>query len=79
MMSNSAGRSQSILSEAVHAYMAEIEEGFHEDVMRAFFRLRVGSIGQLLAQVVDVTSHSSVEPAQSLPDSNRIILVGSSP
>ncbi|KAG6874188.1 hypothetical protein C0995_003734 [Termitomyces sp. Mi166 len=42
--------SHSILNDAVHVYMQEINEGRHEDVIRAFFRLRVVDTGRLISR-----------------------------
>jgi nuclear pore complex protein Nup133 len=68
------------LNEAVENYMDGIEEGHHEDIMRAFFRLHVGDIGELLAQVTDVTaklaqSDGSRDLSELLPEANRVVLV----
>lgn len=59
--------------------MSELEEGHHEDVMRAFFRLHVGDIGRLLPYVAEITTKSAHEMGRSLeallPEANRIVLV----
>ncbi|KAI0273769.1 Non-repetitive/WGA-negative nucleoporin C-terminal-domain-containing protein [Gloeopeniophorella convolvens] len=52
------GRSYDILSEAVYSYMNQVGEGHHDDLMRAFFRLRIGDIGKLLPHVRDSTRRS---------------------
>ncbi|KAH9966798.1 Non-repetitive/WGA-negative nucleoporin C-terminal-domain-containing protein [Russula dissimulans] len=49
------GRSYVILSEAVYGYMNQVGEGNHDDLMRAFFRLRIADIGKLLPHVRDGT------------------------
>ncbi|KAJ7285784.1 hypothetical protein C8J57DRAFT_1431461 [Mycena rebaudengoi] len=71
--------SDTVLNEAVENYMDGIEEGHHEDIMRAFFRLHVGDIGELLAQVTDVTaklaqSDGSRDLSELLPEANRVVL-----
>ena len=78
-MTNSTGHSHSVLSEAVHTYMHSIGENYHEDVMRAFFRLRASDIGKLLTYVMAIVERSSHERGRSLsnalPEANMIILV----
>ncbi|KAN0123739.1 Non-repetitive/WGA-negative nucleoporin C-terminal domain containing protein [Russula decolorans] len=49
------GRPYDILSEAVYGYMNQVGEGHHDDLMRAFFRLRVADIGKLLPHTRDGT------------------------
>ncbi|KAJ7774888.1 hypothetical protein B0H16DRAFT_78349 [Mycena metata] len=70
--------SESVLNEAIESYMESIEEGHYEDIVRAFFRLRVGDMGLLLAQVTDVTAklaqHSGRDLVGLLPEANRVIL-----
>jgi nuclear pore complex protein Nup133 len=78
-MINSTGHSHSVLSEAVHTYMHSIGEAYHEDVMRAFFRLRASDIGQLLPYAKVIVERSTHERGRSLsnalPEANSIILV----
>lgn len=75
----SGGATYSVLNEAIFAYMDGVGEGHHEDVVRAFFRYRVGDIENLLAHVVEVTRKSAHELGRSLsaslPEANRIVLV----
>ncbi|KAF8163334.1 methyltransferase type 11 [Crassisporium funariophilum] len=74
----SSSSSQSILKDAVVAYMEELDDGPHEDVMRAFFRFRVRDIGKLLKKVLEVVMSSSRSVggrvAHLLPEANRIVL-----
>ncbi|KAF7338280.1 Methyltransferase type 11 [Mycena venus] len=69
---------ESVLSEAVELYMEGVQEGHYEDIVRAFFRLRVGDMGLLLPQVTDVTAklaqNSGRDLVELLPEANRIIL-----
>ncbi|KAF9464745.1 hypothetical protein BDZ94DRAFT_1161306 [Collybia nuda] len=68
----------SILNDAVHAYMEEIGQGHHEDVMRTFFRGCVGDIGGLVRKVMDITTQAAhatnKDIAEFLPEANRIVL-----
>ncbi|KAF8892544.1 Non-repetitive/WGA-negative nucleoporin C-terminal-domain-containing protein [Infundibulicybe gibba] len=68
----------SVLNDAVHSYMHNIEESDHEDIMRAFFRLRVGDIGRLITKIpevaVQVTRESDHDLASLLPEANRVVL-----
>ncbi|KAJ6547586.1 hypothetical protein B0H19DRAFT_1266498 [Mycena capillaripes] len=70
--------SESVLNEAVDLYMESVEEGQYEDVVRAFFRLRVADMGLLLPQVADVTAklaqNSGRELGELLAEANRVIL-----
>ncbi|KAJ6596941.1 hypothetical protein DFH09DRAFT_1403501 [Mycena vulgaris] len=70
--------SESVLNEAVELYMESVQEGHHEDIVRAFFRLRVGDMGHLLAQVTDVTAKlaedSGRDLVELLPEANRVVL-----
>ncbi|KAJ7452358.1 hypothetical protein B0H11DRAFT_1742097 [Mycena galericulata] len=70
--------SESVFNEAVELYMEGIAEGHHEDVVRAFFRLRIGDMGHLLSQVADVTAKLAQESGRDLlellPEANRVIL-----
>jgi hypothetical protein len=73
------GRPYDILSEAVYGYMNQVGEGHHDDLMRAFFRLRVADIGRLLPHVRDGTSRLLGEVPAKQPDilteANEVILV----
>lgn len=73
------GATYSILNEAIYAYMDEIGEGQHDDVVRAFFRYKVGDIGNLLPHIGEITRKSAYELGRSLsaslPEANRIVLV----
>jgi nuclear pore complex protein Nup133 len=73
------GRPYDILSEAVYGYMNQVGEGHHDDLMRAFFRLRVADIGRLLPHVRDGTRRLLGEAPAKRPDvlseANGIILV----
>jgi nuclear pore complex protein Nup133 len=67
-----------VLNDAVHAYMEEIGDVHHHDVMRAFFRSRVADVGKLIKKVVRVARRapeSTVDLDKLLPETNRIILV----
>ncbi|KAJ6502530.1 hypothetical protein C8R45DRAFT_622368 [Mycena sanguinolenta] len=69
---------ESVLSEAVELYMDSVREGHHEDIVRAFFRLRVSDIGLLLSEVTDVTvklaRNSGRDLVEILPEANRVVL-----
>ncbi|KAG6898380.1 hypothetical protein C0992_009055 [Termitomyces sp. T32_za158] len=71
-------RKESILNDAVHVYMQGINEGHHEDVIRAFFRLRVADIGRLISKVGDAATQaarlSQRDIVEFLPEANRIVL-----
>ena len=60
-------------------YMTSVNEGYHEDVLRAFFRIKVHDLGALLPRVLEVVRRSVYEITQSLtenlPQANEIILV----
>jgi nuclear pore complex protein Nup133 len=77
------GRPYDILSEAVYGYMNQVGEGHHDDLMRAFFRLRVADIGRLLPHVRDGTRRLLGEAPAKQPDilseANGIILVCCNP
>ncbi|KAJ7172457.1 methyltransferase type 11 [Mycena filopes] len=70
--------SESVLNEAVESYMESIQEGHYEDIVRAFFRLRVGDMGSLLSQVTDVTAklaqNGGRDLVELLPEANRVVL-----
>jgi nuclear pore complex protein Nup133 len=59
--------------------MEGIEENHYEDVVRAFFRLRVEDMGHLISQVADVTAKlaedSGRDLVELLPEANRVVLV----
>ena len=69
----------SVLNDAVHAYMEEIGDVHHDDVMRAFFRSRVADVGKLIKKVVRVARRAPPEQTMDLdkllPETNRIVLV----
>ena len=73
------GRPYDILSEAVYGYMNQVGEGHHDDLMRAFFRLRVADIGKLLPHIRDGTRRQLGDVPANLTDvlseANGIILV----
>ncbi|KAF5381087.1 hypothetical protein D9615_003993 [Tricholomella constricta] len=68
----------SILNDAVHAYMGEIGQGHHEDIIRAFFRSNVADIGLLLRKVDEAATQAALltgrEIIEFLPEANRIVL-----
>ncbi|KAG6907355.1 hypothetical protein DXG01_009239 [Tephrocybe rancida] len=68
----------SILNDAVHVYMQEINQGHHEDIIRAFFRLRVADIGLLIRKVGEAATHAARltqrDIVEFLPEANRIVL-----
>jgi nuclear pore complex protein Nup133 len=59
--------------------MEEVGEVQHEDVLRAFFRLRVDDIEMLIKKVADIAFQApritGRDIADFLPEANRIILV----
>jgi len=71
--------SQSVLKDAVVAYMDEIGDGHHEDMMRVFFRSHVANIGHLLKKVADIVNAASKSPTGNvhalLPEANRVVVV----
>lgn len=73
------GNMHSVLDEAAYTFMRAEDEGDHEDILRAFFRLKVGEIGRLLVEVVDTTLKMSRETGRSLgsilPEANRVLYV----
>lgn len=77
--SHSTHPTHSILKDAVVAYMAEIDDTEHEDVMRTFFRSKVGDVGKLLRKVLDIVKasgkHSGLQANNGLPEANRIVTV----
>ncbi|PFH54313.1 hypothetical protein AMATHDRAFT_72820 [Amanita thiersii Skay4041] len=68
----------SVLNDAVHAYMEDVEDTQHEDVMRAFFRFRIDEIGKLIRKIIEVASRAPTESGvnldQLLPETNRAVL-----
>ncbi|KAF8636731.1 hypothetical protein AX17_003534 [Amanita inopinata Kibby_2008] len=68
----------SVLNDAVHVYMEEVGDTEHDDVMRAFFRLRVAEVGKLIKKVVEVATRvpaeSDVTLDKLLPETNHIVL-----
>lgn len=63
--------------------MDKVGEGHHEDFMRAFFRLKVQDVGELLAWIMSLLKRLERE-APSLPtispalcEANRAVLVRS--
>ena len=60
-------------------YMNAVGEGHHEDLMRAFFRLKVQDLSALLPHVLSLLRRSSYELTRSLtdnaPQANDIVLV----
>ncbi|KAJ2920658.1 hypothetical protein H1R20_g16437, partial [Candolleomyces eurysporus] len=68
----------SVLNDCVHAFMAELGEANHEDVMRAFFRTKVSDIGRLIRKVMEVINLSSKQTerpiASLLPEGNRVVI-----
>ncbi|OCH94941.1 hypothetical protein OBBRIDRAFT_788678 [Obba rivulosa] len=67
-----------VLYDAVYAYMDSIKEAHHEDCLRAFFRLKVEHLGNLVPHVVDVVRSSSrehtVDLAEDVTQANRIAI-----
>lgn len=59
--------------------MESVEEEQYEDVLRAFFRLRVGDMGSLLSQITDVTAklaqNNGRDLVELLPEASRVVLV----
>jgi nuclear pore complex protein Nup133 len=78
-MSCRQGRPYDILSEAVYGYMNHVGEGHHDDLMRAFFRLRVADIGKLLPHIRDGTRRQLGDVPANMTDvlseANGIVLV----
>ncbi|KAG5635761.1 hypothetical protein H0H81_010181 [Sphagnurus paluster] len=68
----------SVLNDAVHSYMAEIDQGHHEDIIRAFFRLKVADIGLLIRKVAEAATQAAYvtgrDIVEFLPEANRIVL-----
>ncbi|CAL1704556.1 unnamed protein product [Somion occarium] len=74
----SSGHARNVLSEAVYHYMTEVGEGHHEDLMRAFFRLKVDGLGDILPKVLSVVRESAHDLTRSLldavPQANEVVL-----
>ncbi|KAJ7111560.1 hypothetical protein C8R43DRAFT_1091558 [Mycena crocata] len=70
--------SESVLNEAVELYMESVQDAHHEDVVRAFFKLRASDMGHLISQVADVTAKlaqdSGRDLVELLPEANRVVL-----
>ena len=75
----STSPSRSVLKDAVVAFMEEIGDTSHEDVMRAFFRFHIGDLGRLLKKVGDIINAVAKSPSgnvqQLLPEANRVVVV----
>lgn len=73
------GRPYDILSEAVYGFMNQVGEGHHDDLMRAFFRLRIADIGKLLPHIRDGTRRQLGDVPANMTDvlseANGIVLV----
>lgn len=73
------GRPYDILSEAVYGYMNQVGQGHHDDLMRAFFRLRVADVGKLLPHTRDGTRRQLGDVPANMTDvlseANGIVLV----
>jgi hypothetical protein len=77
-MTNSARNVLGVLDEAVSNFMTAVGEGHHEDVLRAFFRLKVVDIGPLLIEVVATAKRASREAVASvMPEANGVLVVSS--
>ncbi|EPS98566.1 hypothetical protein FOMPIDRAFT_1061291 [Fomitopsis schrenkii] len=61
---------RSVLYDAIYAYLESVGEGFHEDFVRAFFRLKVQDIGGLLPHVVEIIRKASHEHSHDLAEDN---------
>lgn len=59
--------------------MNEVNEGYHEDLMRAFFRLKVEDIGKIIPKVLDIVRQASYDMNRGvldvIPEANLIVLV----
>ncbi|KXN86872.1 hypothetical protein AN958_09467 [Leucoagaricus sp. SymC.cos] len=68
----------SVLNDAVHDLMSEARETSHEDVLRAFFRLRVADLGRLVKKVKTAATNASRNTSRNivdfLPEANRIVI-----
>ncbi|KAF9476583.1 methyltransferase type 11 [Pholiota conissans] len=74
----SSTHSQSVLKDAVAAFLGDNRDGAHEDVMRVFFRSHVEDIGRLLKKVADLVSAAARSPGGNvnalLPEANRVVV-----
>ncbi|KAF7294905.1 Methyltransferase type 11 [Mycena indigotica] len=77
MQHNEVIASESVFNEVIELYMESIGEGHHEDLVRAFFRLRVSDLGVVLSQISDVTAklaqNSGRDIRELIPEANRVI------
>ena len=68
-----------MLYDAIYSYLESVGEGYHEDFVRAFFRLKVHDLGGLLPHVVEIIRKASHEHSRSLAEevwqANEIVLV----
>ena len=58
---DSSNNHRSVLYDAIYSYLESVGEGFHEDFVRAFFRLKVHDLGGLLPHVVEIIPKASHE------------------
>ena len=66
---------RSILHEAVYAHMETLGEGFHEDCVRAFFRLKVADLGEILPHVTELLKRNHRNLSHHIVEANQILLV----
>ncbi|KZT70169.1 hypothetical protein DAEQUDRAFT_709105 [Daedalea quercina L-15889] len=73
-----ADHQRPVLYDAIYAYLEATGEGYHEDFVRAFFRLKIRDLGGLLPHVVEIVRQASHEHTPSLSDdiwqANEIVL-----
>lgn len=59
--------------------MNESGGGYHEDFMRAFFKLHVKDLGVLMERIPDVALNAAQQTGRNigdlLPEANRVLLV----
>lgn len=58
--------------------MSSLNQGDHEDIMRAFFRNHVGNIDKLLRIIPEIAKHAAEQSGRELEvlsEANRVILV----
>ncbi len=59
--------------------MGDIQEGHHEDIMRAFFKLRVADVGMIVIRIPEIlmraVNTAAQDLAELLPEANRVVLV----
>ncbi|KAF9533020.1 hypothetical protein CPB83DRAFT_903494 [Crepidotus variabilis] len=74
----STPHSQSVLKDCVTAYMRDLGDNSHEDVMRAFFRSYIGDLGRLLKKVAEIVNTQARSPTGNvqtlLPEANRVVV-----